>query len=751
MSKSLITLLLVLASLSSFAQQWREVDSLRSALQKSATDTGRINTLLRLAESQILKPGERKADLDSGALYLEAAKKMAPGVPSSEITGHLLLVEAYLWNERGQRQESQVLVTHAIRFLNKGTNQDLLGHAWLLSSQYFDDNDAVGMAHKLAALQSAANAFNAAGNIEREAYVYQQFGELTDPFDLSMKRLRRSLALYQSIHYKKLQAVYDAIGADYIAIADYRHALEYQLMALKAAAATQDSSMRLCEINNHIGITYYKLFEYANSATYFHAALRTATAHKDTSTIYLLTQNICDDEMSLKHPQAVLDILHQTLDKYPLPKTDAANDLRFTNHFLRAYTLLKQYSLAERYSEHLLYIVDHHAIPKFYLSDTYVALINYFFASRQYGKQLVYLKKNDTLTRQLGLASNIIVNNKAWFKLDTTQHNYRSALLHHLAYVQVYDSIYTLEKNKQIQQLKIEYETKDKENQIALLNQKTALQQSNLDRTNLVENVTLAGIVLVLVIAGLLYRQSALRKKTNQVVTRQNALITQKNELLQSLVTEKEWLLKEVHHRVKNNLHSVICLLEAQAAYLENDALEALENSQHRIYTMSLIHQKLYQSDDVRTIDMATYLPELVQYLRDSFNTGGQIHFNIDIAPIQLHAAQAIPLGLIINEALTNSIKYAFPGARRGMINISLDEYQGMYKLELADNGIGMAKSATGGHKSALGMELMKGLAKEIRGTIRFETHGGVKIIICFEQDVLHPADVLQDDYLASA
>ena len=235
---------------------------------------------------------------------------------------------------------------------------------------------------------------------------------------------------------------------------------------------------------------------------------------------------------------------------------------------------------------------------------------------------------------------------------------------------------------------------------------------------------------MVLIIAGLLYRQSRMRKRNNTVITR-------KNEQLQSLVTEKEWLIKEVHHRVKNNLHSVISLLEAQAAYLENDALQALEKSQHRIYAMSLIHQKLYQAEDIKTIDMATYIPELVQYLRDSFGISGKIHFNITVAPIQLNATQAIPLGLIINEALTNSIKYAFPGDRQGEITISLTEESAKYRLELADNGIGISNKEEKA-KGSLGLELMKGLAKEMRGEIKIENEDGVRISIIFERDLLH-------------
>jgi two-component sensor histidine kinase len=236
---------------------------------------------------------------------------------------------------------------------------------------------------------------------------------------------------------------------------------------------------------------------------------------------------------------------------------------------------------------------------------------------------------------------------------------------------------------------------------------------------------------LLCVIVALLYRQYLLKQQTNQT-------ITHKNELLEHLVKEKEWLLKEVHHRVKNNLHTVICLLESQAVYLENDALKAVQTSQHRIYAMSLIHQKLYQSEDVKAIDMSVYVPEFVQYLEDSFDTRSQISVNLEIEPLQLSVSQAIPIALIINEAVTNSIKYAFPDKRPGIIVINMHQLNKQIRLTIADNGIGIdASIANATSNTTLGLELMNGLSEDIRADIKFENDNGTKITILFRIDTL--------------
>ncbi len=150
-------------------------------------------------------------------------------------------------------------------------------------------------------------------------------------------------------------------------------------------------------------------------------------------------------------------------------------------------------------------------------------------------------------------------------------------------------------------------------------------------------------------------------------------------------------------------------MLESQAAYLENDALKAIENSQHRIYAMSLIHQKLYQAEDVKTIDMAVYLPEFIRYLGESFDTHYSVHFQLDIEAINLGVSQAIPIALIINEAVTNSIKYAFPQNRKGNIEITMHQIEDKITLVIADNGIGIDESLLNATSESLGLKLIKG------------------------------------------
>jgi two-component sensor histidine kinase len=332
----------------------------------------------------------------------------------------------------------------------------------------------------------------------------------------------------------------------------------------------------------------------------------------------------------------------------------------------------------------------------------------------------------------------IALGHQIWYILDSAQGNYRGAFNHLLQNKKINDSIFNATKARQLQQLEIEYETAKKQDSIklknldiSLLTQKNNLQQANLKQASLIKNVTIAGIVLAIIIIALLYRQYRHKQKSNTV-------ITQKNEQLQHFLTEKEWLLKEIHHRVKNNLQIVMSLLNSQSAYIDNEpALTAIHDSQHRVHAMSLIHQKLYGTDNVSTIDMQSYIRELASYLRDSFDTGQRIRFEFDIAPLELDVSQSVPLGLILNEAITNSIKYAFPDKRDGVIAISLSNTAlHHYLLRISDNGVGMPSPTGSKKKGSLGMSLMAGLAQDLEGDLAVDNSNGTTIKISFVHDI---------------
>ena len=178
-------------------------------------------------------------------------------------------------------------------------------------------------------------------------------------------------------------------------------------------------------------------------------------------------------------------------------------------------------------------------------------------------------------------------------------------------------------------------------------------------------------------------------------------------------------------------------LLNSQSAYIDNEpALTAIHDSQHRVYAMSLIHQKLYGSENVSSIDMSLYIRELASYLADSFNTGQRVRYVLELEPLVLDVSQAVPLGLILNETITNSIKYAFPGGRSGVISITLSTITSHeYVLNISDNGIGISSNVKNKKPGSLGMSLIGGLTEDLDGKVSIENNNGTTIKIAFVHD----------------
>ncbi|NRA12087.1 MAG: PAS domain S-box protein [Crocinitomicaceae bacterium] len=211
--------------------------------------------------------------------------------------------------------------------------------------------------------------------------------------------------------------------------------------------------------------------------------------------------------------------------------------------------------------------------------------------------------------------------------------------------------------------------------------------------------------------------------------------ITEKKELEQKLIRkihENELLLKEMHHRVKNNLQIITSLLNLQFNGIEDkQVIEAIAKSKDRINSMALLHTKLYQSGNLASINFGEYLSELTSSIEASYCDNNikclvkhsQIFFNIDLS---------INLGLIITELLTNAYKHAFKGRMEGEIQVEITNKVGKLELIVADNGIGITDDIKS--TQSLGLEIVLALTEQINGTMDIVSDGGLKYVITFEE-----------------
>lgn len=206
------------------------------------------------------------------------------------------------------------------------------------------------------------------------------------------------------------------------------------------------------------------------------------------------------------------------------------------------------------------------------------------------------------------------------------------------------------------------------------------------------------------------------------------------NEIIRSSLREKEMLLKEVHHRVKNNMQVISSLLNLQGKQIKDEQARAVfQASQNRVKSMALIHESLYQTDDVSQINFAEYLRKLIKHISQSYKTPtDSIKMKVNVVDVMLGVDTAVPCGLIINELVSNSLKHAFPEGREGEIVIDLSASDSSYKLTLSDDGIGLPEGLDIEQAKTLGLKLVGTLTEQLGGQLSRSNGRGTKFEITF-------------------
>jgi two-component sensor histidine kinase len=291
-------------------------------------------------------------------------------------------------------------------------------------------------------------------------------------------------------------------------------------------------------------------------------------------------------------------------------------------------------------------------------------------------------------------------------------HQYEKAYLAFAEYDKFRDVVFTAEADKRTALLRTEFDLEDKE-AIILQQENRIIQQRA--RQN-----------LIIIIAVLLFLLFILSYKAMRNKFKINRLLKQQND-------EKEFLLKEIHHRVKNNLEIVSSLLSLQSAQIDDqNILDVFEASQHRVQSMSMIHQKLYKGENLAAIEMKDYFVNLSEYIIDAFGLGEKVKIEVVMKKLELDIDLAIPIGLIVNELITNSLKYAFPNNGEGSIVVSLVAKGDKLQLDVMDDGIGMS-ALNEVRGTGFGSQLIQLLTEQLDGKMILNTNKGTAISIQFQ------------------
>lgn len=633
----------------------------------------------------------------------------------------------------------------------------------LLADQYvvMGDNlpDGEKMSDKkIGYYKSAIAIYDKLGNRRAKASVLIKLGNvylMGGQYQTMIDLLNDARSIYDSLQYPEkemdLEWLYERFEYAYLGMDNYTEALKYGLQSVRIIEKYKDVSMKAFRIYNNVALLNSLLKRYDTQIYFLNKALPIARKQEllknDSTMVAQVLGNMVVSKIAQGKPAEAIGYLKKIGDRYP------HNNLgwrHFINkYFLQAYTENHQYHLASRY--YGLVVRQTKELDKFHAHQTtnYNAIIKYLTATGQFDMAYTYLSLNDTACRKNSQVDLLARNYLDWFKVDSLKGDFRSAIKHFQSAKVITDSLVTTKKASELADLQVGYQSEKKDEEIRsnaqkilLLNKQAQLQHVKLLHEKTIKNVTFAGLAMLVLLLGVSYNRYRLKQRTNiQLEAQQdringaNASLHQLNDSLETLLSEKEWLLKEIHHRVKNNLQIVISLLNTQSAYLDNqDALDAIRNSQHRMHAMSLIHQKLYQSDNLATIDMSVYIRELVEYLGESFKQEKTIAMIMDVNPVKLDVSQAVPLGLILNEAISNAIKYAFTEVKNGRIDIILKPQEdGQYLLCIADNGSGLPEGFDPYNTRSLGMSLMQGLSQQLEGDFTLHNNSGLQICVTFK------------------
>jgi two-component sensor histidine kinase len=219
---------------------------------------------------------------------------------------------------------------------------------------------------------------------------------------------------------------------------------------------------------------------------------------------------------------------------------------------------------------------------------------------------------------------------------------------------------------------------------------------------------------------------------------KQKKQLQESKKKIQNLLNEKEMLLKEVHHRIKNNMTVIMTLLSMQSESVNNpEAVSALRDASSKIESMLVLYNKLYRSENYNAVSINEYLSKLINEIFQLFQEQQNISLEIQIDDFLIGSKQMFPLGLIVNELLTNTMKYAFKGRNSGLIQVNITKQENLVTFIYYDNGIGMPKSWNDDteHKG-FGLTLIELLTDQIAATYKIEIENGTKFIIEFEMKI---------------
>lgn len=460
--------------------------------------------------------------------------------------------------------------------------------------------------------------------------------------------------------------------------------------------AEKNNSLRpLAGLSINIGTAYYRKKDYPSAITYFRKSIDASSRIQDYEKMISAYASLCNVYTLLDQKDSAAWYSRAT--EGLSNKMDSPNELVQTNSVLaRYYVTYGDYRKAVSFANNALEVSQRTHIESLNGQDAYLVLYQAYKG----------LNKTDSALRSL----------EQYWALNEPR------LLH--------------EKDKAVVAVEQQFQQYKKEQEITLLKKDKAIGKTQ-------RNSAILVALLLAIAAFLFYNRFRLKKRSSDILANKNREIEKQKDMIQASLGEKEILLREIHHRVKNNLQIISSLLNIQSEHIQDEhVLSSIQEGQSRVEAMSLIHQNLYQSEHLNNVDISNYLQQLTAYLSNVFSGERRsIAVSVETAHINFDIDTAIPLGLIVNELVSNAYKYAFDKNSTGRINIRIDAINNTdYELQVADDGKGLPPGFDPEKSNTLGLKLVKILSRQLRGSFSAKSGHGTVFLVTFKDLRAHRA-----------
>lgn len=619
---------------------------------------------------------------------------------------------------------SQDKNTDSLNTLLKNSKEDtvLINTNLQLSHLYREDETGKAMGYALRALAIAEK-------IKNEPLIARSFHALgvcydyTGNLDSCLYTLDKAGVIYKSLNdEEKLSNVINDKANAYYVRGNFELALRNHFAALELRKKAGNKSYIAKSLNN-IGILYRSKKYYINAINYYRQSLAIKEELHDEQGILNTLINIS----SAYNSEDKYDSTYYYANKAMrlAEKIHAEKDI-YGSQVNMAVALVGLNEPAR--AEQLFYEVEKKAIAhndKDVLITTYEGLGDIFLSRGNYSKAQDYFLKGMETAKLNQRKERIEVFYRKLSKTSRQSGKYDLAMAYMDSSAALSQDLLNAENLRQLNEMAVVHESAEKEKQIEKLNIQNTLSKAESSHRKAERNYFIIAAVLFMMLAVFAYIAfTSNRKKKEQITVQKQAI--------EKSLQEKEVLLREIHHRVKNNLQVVSSLLSLQSNYITDEhALQAVKESRNRVHSMSLIHQNLYQERDLRGIEIQDYIGKLCDNLFDSYNIQyKKIKLIKELEPLNLDVDIVVPLGLILNELISNSLKYAFADGREGAIKIILKEENAILKLGVHDNGIGINIKDGLKREYAFGYKMINAFLKKLKGEMKICSEGGTKIDI---------------------